>query len=159
MNAGKKFFIDGLRSNVDALGAENQRLRAFALEKLKLTPEQLDHELGKSFGNTEGGRASATAVKPPSNTSSILAAPGDEASAVIDNGDFMLMQALTKAQVGTALHCVALLGLKVSTPCLASHSPTARLCLATSTRSTTLWSRIHRCLTTPLSSRRPGFTT
>lgn len=103
---GKKFFIDGLRSSVEALEAENQRLRAFATSKLGLSPEQLDDELARAFDEAEGKQASSSpstnaGSKPASKPSgTVLALPGEKPSAVIDTGDFMLMQALTKAQVG-----------------------------------------------------------
>ena len=114
----KKFFVDGLRSSVDALEAENQRLRAFAAGKLGLSSAQFEEELGKAFaegnekpgeGSSRGSRAgrptSAAAAAPPppapaAATDSVLAAPGTRPPAVIENSDFVLMQALTKAQVG-----------------------------------------------------------
>ncbi len=97
---GKKFFIDGLKSNLGTLEEENNRLRSFAQSRLGLSGEELDRELclvASSSSRSKRG-AAAPAASPAAIARTIIAETGALQPTLIDSNDFVLMQSLTKAQ-------------------------------------------------------------
>lgn len=108
----KKFFVDSLKANLEGLERENQRLRAFILEKTGASADELlkssGHTVAAGSRGGSGALRGGTSTSPSSSSSgggavasasaSLLSGPGKAATAVIQAEDYRLVENLATAQ-------------------------------------------------------------
>jgi PAS domain S-box-containing protein len=83
----KKFFVDSLKGSMTDVAEENKRMRELLMQHTGCTYEQL---------TAEGAVPAAVPARGPK--SSLLAAPGQMPSAVLEGADYSLVEAVTKTQ-------------------------------------------------------------